>query len=69
MIQEAIIGGLANMLFSVNSCVNPFIYAQTIPAFKKIVLNLFLRLDGTKEERIQKNEIKKIREINMIFDE
>ena len=29
------------MLFSVNSCVNPFIYAQTIPAFKIIILNLF----------------------------
>ena len=29
------------MLFSVNSCVNPFIYAQTIPAFKLLILNLF----------------------------
>ena len=29
----------ARLLFAINCCVNPFIYAQTIPAFKKIVQN------------------------------
>ena len=31
------VSALANYLFAINSCANPFIYAQTIPAFKEIV--------------------------------
>ena len=45
------IGGWINMLFSVNSCVNPFIYAQTIPAFKLIILNLFSSSRWNKRSR------------------
>ena len=35
------VGVLVAYLFAINSCVNPFVYAQTIPAFKAIVRSYF----------------------------
>ena len=33
--------GIFNVLFYLNSCANPFIYATTIPEFKTLVQRLF----------------------------
>ena len=33
---------IARVLLKINSCVNPFIYAWTIPEFRKIVRNILL---------------------------
>ena len=35
------VAALFSYLFAINSCVNPFVYAQTIPAFKEIVRSYF----------------------------
>ena len=51
------------MLFSVNSCVNPFIYAQTIPAFKMMILNLFSSSRWNKRSRNMEGPNEKFSEI------
>ena len=51
------------MLFSVNSCVNPFIYAQTIPAFKIMILNLFSSSRWNKRSRNMEGPNEKFSEI------
>ena len=46
------------VLFSVNSCINPFIYARTIPAFKEIVLKYFYYpFKGNRNQRNRKETI------------
>ena len=32
--------GIARLLMLINTCINPFVYATTIPAFKEIVKSL-----------------------------
>ena len=32
-----VFAAMARILMQINSCLNPFIYASTIPAFKKVV--------------------------------
>ena len=61
------------MLFSVNSCVNPFIYAQTIPAFKIMILNLFSSSRWKKWNKNKEETNEKVSEIetgkmNVNFD-
>ena len=34
---------MAYILYSMNACVNPIIYAITIPGFKKVITKLFRR--------------------------
>ena len=51
---------IARFLMQINSCLNPFVYATTIPAFRKIVNWLFknrchLNEDGKAKMQSMKN--------------
>ena len=61
------------MLFSLNSCVNPFIYAQTIPAFKKLVQTTFCKSQRKETNKLHRKRNYKFsemetEEINPKFD-
>ena len=46
-----VFAALSRMLMQINSCLNPFIYASTIPAFKKVVKSyLVCKFDAKMEE-------------------
>ena len=48
---------ITDSLFAINSCVNPFIYAKTIPAFKKMVQTFFYFPCMNKKDRRTSHEM------------
>ena len=38
---QIVFAALSRYLLPIQSCLNPFVYASTIPAFRKIVKNIF----------------------------
>jgi hypothetical protein len=52
----------AQVLFSVNSCINPFIYARTIPEFKEIVLKYICRPFKRNDNQRNQNETNEMTE-------
>ena len=63
--------GIARILVQMNSCINPIIYASTIPAYKKLIRGLFScnRIRRTNailmKVMTDENEILKHRKTNM----
>ena len=48
--------GLVRIMWSWNSCINPVIYASTIPPFKKFVKEVFQRrASGNEEHELERN--------------
>ena len=41
--EEGFVDATVRILFAINSCINPIIYAQTIPAFKDLVRGYIVR--------------------------
>ena len=56
--------GVVHILWTMNSCINPLIYASTVPSFKEFIKRVFRRNDSCKTGKRVKGTSQTTEDVN-----